>query len=58
MRKAPLVTQFIMAYLHVEKGIQHLAHPPTLEFTLLLRFYDSIYETEYESSKYCQGKEI
>lgn len=58
MRKAPLVTQFRMAYLDVEKGIQLLAHPPTLEFTLVLRFYDSIYGTEYESLKHCQGKEI
>lgn len=45
-------------YLDGEIGIQALTHPPTLEFTLLLKFYDSIYETEYESLKYCQGKEI
>lgn len=35
--------------LGVGTGIQPHTYPPTLQFTLLLMFYDSIYETEYES---------
>lgn len=44
--------------LGVGTGIQPHRHPPTLEFTLLLMFYDSVYETEYESLKRSEGKEI
>lgn len=45
-------------YLGVGTGIQPHTHPPTLEFTLLLMFNDSIYETKYESLKHCECKEI
>jgi len=45
-------------YLDVGTGIQPRTHPPTLEFTLLIMFYHSIYETVYESLKRCEGKEI
>lgn len=42
----------------VGTGIRSHTYPPTLEFTLLLMFYDSTYETEYDSLKNSEGKEI
>lgn len=45
-------------YMGVGTGIQSHTYPPTLQFTLLLMFYDSTYETEYASLKNSEGKEI
>lgn len=45
-------------YLSITTGIQLQKYLPTPEIKLLLMFYDTIYETEYDSLKYCDGKEI